>query len=196
MAISTTVVIIISALAVLLGAISKTQMAASIFSSLGASDEISNSASRRLSLGSLSSIVGGTLSAVWIWAIQRQEVVGVNSLCSPTSGCTKALSDPSFSSLPFTNLEFGLFFVLLFSIIGYLMLSVYLDPKLTSARKYIGYSKMFGLLGSLISIIMLVYHLAMVEGSPALCPLCLILVGANVVTLFQLFMLDSFDSIA
>ncbi|DAC48468.1 MAG TPA: hypothetical protein HA340_06870 [Candidatus Thalassarchaeaceae archaeon] len=189
MILSTTVVTIMAGLTVLFGAVSRFEATRPYFKSLGMSNLVSEPVSRRMLVGTISSIFGGLVSAVWIWVIQRQEVIGQTSLCAASSGCASALSEHTFNIIPFTNLQYGLFFILWFSILLFLALSVYLEPGWSSNETFLTMGRIGAIIGSLIALVMLVVHLARVEDAPALCPLCLILVAANFVTLYQFHLL-------
>ena len=189
MILSTTIVTVLAGLAVLFGAVSRFEATRPYFKSIGMSNLVSEPVSRRMLVGTLSSIFGGFIAAVWIWVIQRQEVIGQTSLCGASSGCARALSEHSLNTIPFTNLQFGLFFVLWFSLLLFLALSVYLETDWSTNETFLTIGRLSAIIGSFIALVMLVVHLASVEEAPAICPLCLILVAANLVTLYQFHLL-------
>ncbi|MDP6325838.1 MAG: hypothetical protein QGI36_01945 [Candidatus Thalassarchaeaceae archaeon] len=194
MILSTTVVTILSGFAVLFGAASRFEATRPYFKSLGMSNLVSEPVSRRMIVGTLYSISGGLIAAIWIWVIQRQEIIGNTSLCAPSSGCASALSEHALNIIPFTDLQFGLFFVMLFSMLLFLVLSIHLEPNWSSNERFLSFGRIGAIIGSLISLVMLVFHLVSVEGAPAICLLCLILVAANIVTLYQLQLLHNSHS--
>tara|TARA_B100001750_G_C15506564_1_gene600749 strand:- start:303 stop:911 length:609 start_codon:yes stop_codon:yes gene_type:complete len=185
MILSTTIVTILAALGVIFCAVSKFESSRPFFKTLGMPDLVSAPESRRMIVGALASIFGGMISAVWIWAIQRQEVIGQTSLCAHNSGCVIALSDHTMNAIPFTNLQYGLFFVIWFCALSFFALSLHLDHNWSKNGAFLNWGRNLSLFGSLIALVMLVTHLARLDDSPALCPLCLILVAANFLTLFQ-----------
>ncbi len=194
MILSTTIVTILGASAVVFAAFSKSDSVRPFFKTLGMPDLISGPVSKRMLVGALSSIFGGMIAAVWIWAIQRQEVVGQTSLCAASSGCASALSDHTMNSIPFTNLQYGLFFVIWFCALSFFALSIHLDHSWSKNGGFLGWGRNLSLIGSIIALIMLITHLGMVDDSPAICLLCLIVVAANFLTLFQFHRLQNLHS--
>ncbi|MBO57404.1 MAG: hypothetical protein CMA77_00175 [Euryarchaeota archaeon] len=194
MILSTTMVTVLGAAAVIFCAFSGFESARPFFKTLGMPDLVSAPVSKRILVGNLSSIFGGMIAAVWIWAIQRQEVVGQTSLCVSGSGCANALSDHTLNAIPFTNLQYGLFFVIWFCVLSFFALSIHLDHNWSKNGGFLNWGRNLSLIGSVIAIIMLVTHLGMVEESPAICPLCLIVVVANLLTLFQFHQLQNLHS--
>jgi hypothetical protein len=186
MAISTIIVTLLSFAGVFFGLATRFDSMKPHFNSLGLSSLSEMPAGVRMLLGTLTSIFGGVLVSIWIWVIQRQTTVGVTGLCAPESGCAVALSDSAHNIIPFTNLGYGLFFILWFSILGFLALSLYLDPKLSGGGTFLSIGRLMSLGGIVIAVIMLVSQLALIEGGPVICLLCLILVASNGTT-FALF---------
>ncbi|MDP7659471.1 MAG: hypothetical protein QGF77_05945 [Candidatus Thalassarchaeaceae archaeon] len=189
MILSTTIATVFAGFAVLFGAVSRFEATRPYFKSFGMSNLVSEPVSRRMLVGTLSSISGGLISAVWIWIIQRQEVIGQTSLCAASSGCASALSEHAFNTIPFTNLQFGLFFVLWFSLLIFIALSIHLEPNWSTNESFLSLGRIGAIIGTLIALVMLVVHLVRVEEAPAICSLCLILVAANIVTLYQFHLL-------
>ncbi|MBT4060177.1 MAG: hypothetical protein HOE69_07745 [Euryarchaeota archaeon] len=189
MILSTTVVLVISGLTILFGALSRTEALRPLFSTLGLGSLVDEPISRRMIAGALGGILGGILSAVWVWVIQRQEIIGSTSLCIPGSGCVAALSQGSSNNLPFTGLEFGLFFILLFSILGWIALTLHLDPKASNALRLLSWGRILSGAGTAVAVWMTIIHLAFVDDSPAICPVCLVLLVANIVTFAQFHLL-------
>lgn len=185
MVMSTSVVLVICSLTVLFGAMSRMDSTKPLFSTLGMSDLVSAPVSRRMLVGNLASIFGGMLASVWVWVIQRQSIVGSTTLCAPSSGCAQALSSQTMNTLPFSNLDFGLFFVLMFSILAFLALTIHLEPTWSKAAGFLSWGRTIGGISTLVSVWMTITHLLMVEDSPAICPVCIVLLAANVVTLMQ-----------
>nr|AIF08708.1 hypothetical protein [uncultured marine group II/III euryarchaeote KM3_31_G10] len=186
MAISTIIVTLLSLVGVLFGLATRLDSVKPHFNSLGLSSVSEMPAGVRMLLGTLTSIAGGVLVSIWVWVIQRQTTVGVTDLCAPESGCAVALSDSAHNIIPFTNLGYGIFFILWFSIIGFLALSLYLDPKLSGGGRFLAIGRLMSLGGTVIAVVMLVSQLALIEGGPVICLLCLILVASNAIT-FALF---------
>ncbi len=185
MALSTSVVLLISSLTVLFGAMSRMDSTKPLFSTLGMGNLESAPASRRMLVGTLASICGGMLAAVWVWVIQRQSIIGSTTLCESSSGCALALSSQTMNKIPFSNLDFGLFFVLMFSILGFLALSIHLEPTWSKAGGFLSWGRTIGGISTLIALWMTITHLLMVDGSPAICPICIVLLAANIVTMMQ-----------
>ncbi len=185
MVMSTSVVLVICSLTVLFGAMSRMESTRPLFSTLGMSDLVSAPVSRRMLVGTLASIFGGVLASVWVWVIQRQSIVGNTTLCAPSSGCAQALSSQTMNTLPFSNLDFGLFFVLMFSILAFLALTIHLEPTWSKAAGFLSWGRTIGGISTLVSVWMAITHLLMVDDSPAICPVCIILLAANVVTMMQ-----------
>ncbi len=185
MVMSTSVVLVICSLTVLFGAMSRMESTRPLFSTLGMSDLVSAPVSRRMLVGTLASIFGGVLASVWVWVIQRQSIVGNTTLCAPSSGCAQALSSQTMNTLPFSNLDFGLFFVLMFSILAFLALTIHLEPTWSKAAGFLSWGRTIGGISTLVSVWMTITHLLMVDDSPAICPVCIILLAANVVTMMQ-----------
>ncbi len=185
MVMSTSVVLVICSLTVLFGAMSRMESTRPLFSTLGMSDLVSAPVSRRMLVGTLASIFGGVLASVWVWVIQRQSIVGNTTLCAPSSGCAQALSSQTMNTLPFSNLDFGLFFVLMFSILAFLALTIHLEPTWSKAAGFLSWGRTIGGISTLVSVWMTITHLLMVDDSPAICPVCIIILAANVVTMMQ-----------
>ena len=185
MVMSTSVVLIISSLTVLFGAMSRMESTKPFFSTLGMSELVSAPVSRRMLVGTLASISGGMLAAVWVWVIQRQSIIGSTTLCAPSSGCAQALSSQSMNTIPFSNMDFGLFFVLMFSVLGFMALSIHLEPGWSKVGGFLSWGRTIAGISTLIALWMTITHLLMVDDSPAICPICIVLLVANIVTLMQ-----------
>lgn len=183
MILSTTIVTVLAFLGVLFGAATRFDVLKSRFESFGLSAVASMSNNSRMLLGTLTSLSGGTLVAIWAWVIQRQSVIGNSSLCAESSGCARALADSSVNIIPFTNMGYGQFYILLFSVLGFFALSVYLDPKWKGGGRFLSIGGIIAIIGTVVSMIMLVTQVAFTDGGPVLCLLCLILVASNTVTL-------------
>ncbi len=159
---------------------SKFDGAKGIFPLVGMADLVNAGESRRLLAGSIFAVVGGLFASVWVWAIQRQEIVGTTSLCAEGSGCAIALSSHSVNTIPFTDMMYGLFFTLWFSILLFFSLSVHLEPGWKKSSDFMGYAKWMSLLGSIIAIIMLATQQLSLDGNP-ICILCLLLLAATTI---------------
>ncbi|MDG1541725.1 MAG: hypothetical protein P8Q39_02660 [Candidatus Thalassarchaeaceae archaeon] len=194
MVMSTSVVLVICSLTVLFGAMSRMESTRPLFSTLGMSDLVSAPVSRRMLVGTLASISGGMLAAVWVWVIQRQSIIGSTTLCESSSGCAQALSSQTMNTIPFSNLEFGLFFILMFSILGFLALSIHLEPTWSKAGGFLSWGRTIGGISTLIALWMTITHLLMVDDSPAICPICIVLLAANIVTMMQFNLLLASNS--
>jgi hypothetical protein len=182
---SKSVVLVIASLTVLFGAMSRMESTRPFFSTLGMGELVSAPVSRRMLVGTLASISGGMLAAVWVWVIQRQSIIGSTTLCAPSSGCAQALSSQSMNTIPFSNLDFGLFFVLMFSVLGFLALSIHLEPGWSKVGGFLSWGRTIAGISTLIALWMTITHLIMVDDSPAICPICIVLLVANIVTLMQ-----------
>lgn len=185
MVMSTSVVLVISSLTVLFGAMSRMESTRPFFSTLGMGELVSAPVSRRMLVGTLASISGGMLAAVWVWVIQRQSIIGSTTLCVPSSGCAQALSSQSMNTIPFSNMDFGLFFVLMFSVLGFMALSIHLEPGWSKVGGFLSWGRTIAGISTLIALWMTITHLLMVDDSPAICPICIVLLVANIVTLMQ-----------
>lgn len=179
MALSTTVVTILSAFSLLVALMSKFEGMKNNFTFIGMSHLVNSGQSRRHVVGTLAALIGGLFASTWVWAIQSQEIVGTTSLCAQGSGCAVALSSYGVNTIPFTDMLYGLFFTLWFSIIAFFVLSIYLEMGWNKAEDFLTYGKWMSLFGTLIAITMLVTQQLNLEGNPV-CILFLLLLGASV----------------
>lgn len=185
MAITTTIVIALSALAVLIAAVSKMEVAKSIFGMIGMGEVVDAAVSRRAVAGTLVGTAGTLLASVWVWVIQRQEIIGNTTLCTVGGGCQAALSSSSLNVVPFSSMEFGLFFILVMSVLSFFLLTIYLDHGYSSGGSFLSMGRVLSGIGALVAVWMTIVHLTQVEDSPAVCPLCLIILVGNIISLIQ-----------
>lgn len=145
---------------------------------------------RRMLLGLNVVIFGGLLASTWTWVIHRQLLgAGASTACT-VQGCHELIGDSRWNEVPLLGVEWGIFGLLAFTVLGFIALSLLFSPTEDWNRTWIKAGLVFSGLGLPAVAWLVLVELVLADSAPVICPFCTMAHIATVAS-FVLFLLLS-----
>ncbi|PXF22955.1 MAG: hypothetical protein CXX72_02130 [Methanobacteriota archaeon] len=173
-----------------IGCIIPLQQARKILGSLKQEKIVGWPHTRRMLLGLNVVIFGGLLASTWTWVIHRQLLgAGASTACT-AQGCHTLIGDSRWNEVPLLGVEWGIFGLLAFTVLGFIALSLLFSPTEGWNRTWIKAGLVFSGLGLPAVAWLVLVELVLADGAPVICPFCTMAHIATVAS-FVLFLLLS-----
>ena len=172
------------------GCIIPLPQARKIFNSLNQEKIVDWPNSRRMLLGLNVIIFGGLLASTWTWVIHRQLLgAGATTACT-AQGCHTLIGDHRWNEVPLLGVEWGIFGLLAFTVLGFIAMALLFSPKEDWNRGWLKIGLVLSGLGLPAVAWLVLIELVLADGAPVICPYCTMAHIATVAT-FVIFLMLS-----